>query len=405
MARLKIKNIGPIKNGAQNDGFLDFDGVTFFTGPQGSGKSTIAKLYSTLSWIEKALVRGDFSPDFLASYKRFKKQFEYQGISEYFNPQSELVYIGTAYSIKYTNETLTITSHLEHTDSFFLPKIMYIPAERNFITTIDRPDLIKRLPMPLYTFLSEYENAKDTLKEKITLPIGNVQFEHKKHNKSSFLISNNYRIKLLQASSGFQSLIPLFIVTRYLSKSIQPDTEASLKKSKLSLDEVRKMKQKMDTIIHSKNSEDIKISMLEKLLNENQCTKFLNIVEEPEQNLYPSSQKNILWELLKENNTLPQNELVVTTHSPYLINYLTLAIKAFQISSVHLENPDIKRDISKVVPLQSITNPKHVHIYETNEAGEINELSTYKDLPSDENELNSSFDTINDSFIQLMDLE
>ncbi|MBK9482198.1 MAG: ATP-binding protein [Bacteroidetes bacterium] len=54
-------------------------------------------------------------------------------------------------------------------------------------------------------------------------------------------------------------------------------------------------------------------------------TCFLNIVEEPEQNLFPSSQHLILNSLLAVNNTTEANKLIMTTHSPYLINYLTLA--------------------------------------------------------------------------------
>jgi hypothetical protein len=42
-------------------------------GNQGTGKSTIAKIFSTLSWIEKALTRGNFTDDYLLRYKRFIK--------------------------------------------------------------------------------------------------------------------------------------------------------------------------------------------------------------------------------------------------------------------------------------------------------------------------------------------
>ncbi len=60
MSRIKIKNFGPIKEGCQdNNGWIDVKKVTVFVGNQGSGKSTVAKLISTCTWIEKALVRGD----------------------------------------------------------------------------------------------------------------------------------------------------------------------------------------------------------------------------------------------------------------------------------------------------------------------------------------------------------
>jgi len=62
MSRIKIRNFGPIKNGFEAyEGWIDIKKVTCFIGNQGSGKSTVAKLISTFTWIEKALVRGDYN--------------------------------------------------------------------------------------------------------------------------------------------------------------------------------------------------------------------------------------------------------------------------------------------------------------------------------------------------------
>ena len=155
MSRIRIKNVGPIKSGlCDNEGFIDFSGITVFIGSQGSGNSTIAKLMSTLSWIEKALVRGDFTSGYLTQYNRFKKQLAYQNISNYLNDASEIEYHGKAYDLLYKNGRLEITKNQGAGDYVF-PKIMYIPAERNFVSSVDKPDLIKRLPLPLYTFLDE----------------------------------------------------------------------------------------------------------------------------------------------------------------------------------------------------------------------------------------------------------
>lgn len=63
MSKIKINNFGPIKVGCQeNDGWIEVEvkKVTVFIDNQGSGKSTVAKLISTFSWIEKALIRGDY---------------------------------------------------------------------------------------------------------------------------------------------------------------------------------------------------------------------------------------------------------------------------------------------------------------------------------------------------------
>ena len=64
MAKLRIKNFGPITEGLQSsDGFITFDKYTLFIGDQGTGKSTVAKMYSVCSWLEKAFFRGDDNVD------------------------------------------------------------------------------------------------------------------------------------------------------------------------------------------------------------------------------------------------------------------------------------------------------------------------------------------------------
>ena len=61
MAKICIRNVGPIKAGLEsNNGLMDISKVCILIGDQGTGKSTIAKIISTCTWLEKALVRGDF---------------------------------------------------------------------------------------------------------------------------------------------------------------------------------------------------------------------------------------------------------------------------------------------------------------------------------------------------------
>ena len=70
----------------------------------------------------------------------------------------------------------------------------------------------------------------------------------------------------------------------------------------------------------------------------NSC--FVNIVEEPEQNLYPNSQK-VLTECLVKSLQKPDNRLIFTTHSPYVLGTINnclyagnLMEKGFDISSI-----------------------------------------------------------------------
>lgn len=63
---LLIKNFGPIAEAA-----IDVNKVTVLIGRQGSGKSTVAKLYSVFSWLEKSLMRHSLTEAHITQYHRF----------------------------------------------------------------------------------------------------------------------------------------------------------------------------------------------------------------------------------------------------------------------------------------------------------------------------------------------
>jgi hypothetical protein len=318
------------------------------------------------------------------------------------NDHSYIDYIGKAYRISYKNGKVDINVNTEKEKEYVFPKLMYVPAERNFVSTVERPDLIKRLPLPLYTFLEEYEYAKQNLSETLALPVGNLKFEYRKGNKKSWLIGEDFKIDLLEASSGYQSLVPLFLVTNSLSKIITNDSNSSFKERSV-VDE-NKIRLQINNIISNGNiSEDIKRLVLEKLSSKYKYSCFINVVEEPEQNLYPTSQKGILFSLLSNRNKNVFNKLIITTHSPYIINYLTLAIKAFMVKSII--NESLINELIDIVPLDSIVDPAIVNIYQLNESGYVEELDNYKGLPSDENSLNEFLGAFNDDFVRLLEIE
>jgi len=410
MSRIKIKYFGPIKEGLlDNKGWIDISKTTIFIGNQGSGKSTVAKLISTFTWIEKALVRGDYDKKWFEKKNRLKNQFlNYHRLENYPTKNNglwgdtEIKYEGEAYHIKYENETLFIDE--VSNNKYSLPQIMYVPAERNFIAYVKSPKELKLSSDSLKEFLTEFDNSKRNMKGIMSLPINNVGIEYDKLNDILNIKGENYKVRLTDSSSGFQSLVPLYLVSEYLSKSVKNQSE---NKEKMSSEEEIRFKKGVEDIISNENltSEQrrLAISVLSSRFNK---TSFINIVEEPEQNLFPSSQWQLLKSLIEFNNFVSSNKLIITTHSPYIINYLSIAIQADYLKNKINTNDSLREKLNKIVPLRSTINAKKISIYQLDEeSGNITKLNSYEGIPSDNNFLNKSLAEGNNLFDSLLEIE
>jgi predicted ATPase len=133
--------------------------------------------------------------------------------------------------------------------------------------------------------------------------------------------------------------------------------------------------------------------------------RMINIIEEPEQNLFPLSQRNVLNSLLEFNNEVDGNELILTTHSPYILSYLMLAIKAAELKEKANGKEEVLSEIYKIVPEKAITPMKDVVIYELNDNGTISELKQVYGLPSNDNFLSNELGEVNTLFSELMEIE
>jgi predicted ATPase len=406
MSKIRVKNFGPIKEGLlENDGWIDIKKVSVFIGNQGSGKSTLAKLISTMMWMEKAINRGDFS-SLNWSFSDFIKYTDYQRLEGYFDAETIIEYEGDLYSIYY-NRVKNKWPLFEKKESinYIVPKIMYVPAERNFLSVVKNANSVKGLPYSLFEFAEELIAAQSsTFGIEIPLPINTVKYEYDSEKEASFIVGANYRVNLLSASSGFQSLVPLYLVSKYLAVIINNGPD--LNPSNINISQSIRMNQEISSIMLENSLLDKqKIEKVELVKAKFINKAFINIVEEPEQNLFPSSQRQILNSLLEFNNMNEGNKLIMTTHSPYLINYLTLSVKADKLKN-EVSTENLKSKLSEVVPLNSTVNADDLAIYELDESdGTIKKLSNFEGIPSDNNYLNKSLAECNELFDALLEIE
>jgi len=410
--RIKIKNFGTIKQGHQhNDGWIDLKKVTVFVGNQASGKSTLAKLISTFIWIEKALVRGDYKKIWFERKNRLKNKYlNYHRLENYLKTngidKTVIEYQGDAYSIRYKDGSLILDERLG--DAYHLPQIMYVPAERNFISYVKTPKELKLSSDSLKEFLTEFDNAKNKMRGLKKLPINNITVEYDKLNDILNLKGQDYKVKLNEASSGFQSAVPLYLVSEYLANSVKNQNKEN--KEAMTSDELKRFKKGVEEIWKNNSlTDEQKRAALSVISSKFNKTAFVNIIEEPEQNLFPSAQWNLLQSLLEFNNISSGNQLIITTHSPFIINYLSIAIQGGYLKNKIDLSPKAEKlmtKLNKIISEKALVSSEAVVVYQFDETdGTIKQLPDYKGIPSDDNYLNDNLRESNHLFDSLLEIE
>ncbi|GHV65583.1 hypothetical protein FACS1894199_06650 [Bacteroidia bacterium] len=319
--RILIKNFGPISNAE-----IEIKKTVVLIGENAIGKSTIIKLISTFLWIEKALFRGT-SKKWFERENRLKNFFlPYHRIENFLHSNTDIEYYGHAYTIRYKNNEISIENQTDN--KYQLPQIMYVPAERNFVSYVRNAKKDLKLSGSLLDFTTEYYNAAESLKDSLMLPIGDFEIEYNKRHEMLYIKNKTHKIKMTEAASGFQSSVPLCLVSDYLSKLVQNNKT----NDEMTSGDIKNFQKGIGEIWNDKNlSEKQKHIAISELSCKFNKTAFINIVEEPEQNLFPVSQMQLTKSLVSLSNQNEYNKLLISTHSPYIlatINNLMLANKA-----------------------------------------------------------------------------
>ena len=394
MSKLRIKNFGPITEGLENDGFLDISKLTVFIGNQGTGKSTVAKLFSTFAWMEKNLFKKNV-PDF-AFYTTdyFKGLLKFHKIQSYLMENSEFEYEGDFLSFSYKDGLLN--SNIINKNKYVLPKIQYIPAERNLLSVIDKYAQIPYLSDSLQDFMFIYDLAvQSDCVQNAELPINNLKIRYNKNNHKVELFNDSYQILLSEASSGLQSFVPYFIVQKFLINEVFSTKKNISFKNLEERQKIVALFEKENGYTSASDKELIDFSLKNSELIFNSC--LISILEEPEQNLFPISQKNMIFDLLSNLSFSTNNKLLLTTHSPYLLPYINSAVKASELIK---KNPEKRKEIEKLIPSVSHLQSEDVHVYELSD-GKITELKKVKNIASDENLLNKELEETNEFYRSL----
>jgi hypothetical protein len=355
MKQLVIKNVGPIR---QVD--IKLNRFNFFIGPQSSGKSTVAKILSSCMWLEKEVLTT-LNDKVIADGAAFVRLVEsFHKIEGYFEDSSFVQYDTDFISIIYSYKDIKITRN--ESEDYHREKICYIPAERNMVTL---PELqgIEFGHTNIRSFLFDWFNAREFFivgNKTDVLNLGMKYFYDSEQSRQKDRIEQvdgqAYQIALSSASSGLQSLTPLLVMLQYYT-----DEYFRSYHEKASFNTYNRTR-KADVFLYDKYvlnkvkpnfTEEERANLVQKIndgilkgnhsyhkLLYNYHTALYNlktpekssfIIEEPEQNLYPSTQMDLLDLVVELCNGEKKHHCTITTHSPYILNQLNLLVKRFDV--------------------------------------------------------------------------
>ena len=320
---ISIKNLGPLKNV-----FIEeIKPFTVLIGQSGSGKSALMKAIALFRWLYKMQnIRSYLKKSNLKSPFRYRMETYLKncGIDEFVKSNTEIVYkttfaSGKTYEIKFSNKKLASSPNIDSSDIFF-NKISFISENRNIIPLwADKGASFAGgyLGFYFHEVFKDFELASDAIKE-VELNHINLNFSVKKSNsgkkyKIESTKNEKFEIEFKNSSSGTQSSTPLLLISQYFSQNF--DFEAAFNRSVLN---------------YLSSTDNLTMFKAVKNLSEIKKKIFIHI-EEPELSLFPDAQCKLMDDLVSNCFIKNQNEveLFISTHSPYIVNYLNLLIKAF----------------------------------------------------------------------------
>ena len=355
MATLTVKNVGPIREAE-----FEVKKYTVFIGPQGSGKSTLAKLiaiggdgklmeptgkdvkslvtkFTLDTFIDNKISHWNYEENYYnISYDHdLKFAFTKAGqdivdkfliiYTEQIENYSQVLSIEEfRNSIEWDGNGRPIYSgnKMAYSSNFYqqiLPQVLgcnsiLIPTERHLFPLLSDSiwSLISSnitLPESVKGFGTEFERSRNQLSQ-LQIPFLGIRYSHESGRDFVYYDADN-AVPLANSASGYQAVIPLLV-----------------------------------TVEHQR-----------------QASQRRFIIEEPELNLYPTAQKDLIYNLvsgLDPEKTYQDAEWVFTTHSPYVLSSFNTLMLAYKVGHQSEEN---RAKVEALIPARHWINPDDFSAY------------------------------------------
>ncbi|MBR5803210.1 MAG: ATP-binding protein [Bacteroidaceae bacterium] len=409
---LIIKNVGPIKEVQ-----IVLNKVNVFIGPQSSGKSTIAKIISYCLWIEKTVCL--FRPYLDIQTEFRQKMEEYHHLHGYFKNESLIRYDSEFVTISYEKgygkvtkkEPLSNQSPYDYL-TYKRPKIVYAPAER-LLAAIRNWTSLKLPNDNLNSFLSEWGEMRGLFTEKRHLSVTplRVEYHYDENSLKDYVATEEGNVELTDASSGIQSFTPLYLLHKVYNDYREELSKKSSFEDNVTLNKVYSMIHYHTTTrypIENPPSDTFRYEnqkfcvvepgMKEKAIvildNYTKIQYVQSIIEEPELNLFPSAQQEMVYELLTDTAN-SDNTLTLTTHSPYILFAINNCMMGGMVGQ-HI--PTEERDLFP--SHHAWISPSLVSIYEIHD-GQLKSIQDEDGIIED-NYLNQAYKENSSEYLSLL---
>ena len=419
MNKLIIKNIGPLKSAT-----VSLAKYNLFVGPQSSGKSCILKIASYCNWVEKRIELSQTPDDYLNVAEFWKRLVDYHRLNGFIKQGFLIKYESSfmTFSIFGSPEKIQFSFEWNPLNrwQYRRPQISYIPAERNIVAVIPNWfDISFSNDNNIQGYMSDWENARNTFPQYHKLDILNLGVSYyydKEQFRERILINNDAEIAFLNASSGLHSVVPLCGLINYLTfhelhrprrLSVAQERELNSLQDTLyreiftqskgtgivgRVDDITKTYPEPRVKIFSSHQEEAKFS---EIVDKFSLTQYSSIyLEEPEENLFPSTQYELVKWMAQQINTTQENSLSIATHSPYILSSFNNLIQASECKDA--------MSVESTVGQASAISFEDINVYAVDN-GTVKDIKDYDLRLISQTDLDAASDTIASDFSKLLE--
>ena len=369
--RLIIKNFGPIVKAT-----IDIKPFMVFIGESGSGKSVILKLLSLFRWIYKQQ-QLFYSLELLTKSKvdfethinqTLEVELQNSSLVYYFQKGSFASYEinGIIFTLQHDTQPNFTLSNKRDSKKISLEKITFITDERAVIPTLlNNSTRNVRFPYHLTSTYEDFRLAFNELKgdnKQVVIETMGVNLASIKSTyEQKFVISQDdkpYKISFQDSSSGIKSVSIVELISRYYPFHFNTQDIFVKFYGKIAPNFTKLLGKNFENVQNATPEEMIMRNFMQNIALSledisNTDARINIFIEEPELNLFPNAQKNLVEHLVYSCFEPPRKDknktihIAFSTHSPYILSSLNCLLLACEVAN---KNPNLKEKVETIIP-------------------------------------------------------